>query len=60
MKDSDGENPPDLEQPVMDLKPGEPQPRARWIGPEQCQGLLEPCQEQLLRRGQGEAERKVV
>ena len=44
----------------MDLKPGEPQPGARWIGPEQCQGLLELRKEQLLRRGQGEAQRKAV
>ena len=44
----------------MDLKPGEPQPRARRIGPEPCEGLLELREEQLLRRGQVEAERKVV
>ena len=44
----------------MDLKPGEPQLGVRRVGPEQCQGLLELCKEQLLRRGQGEAERKVV
>ena len=44
----------------MDLKPGEPQPGARRIGPGQCQGLLELRKEQLLRRGQGEAQRKVV